>query len=116
MEVEIANMLGSPIHVAVVQHSPTNLEFVVSTVQVPIPTGKVLGHWDIEPGHALSMKNVDVEANMGMSLQGYPGGMRVTQIDGKKDDEPYRQIVLRPLDDADSGPSTDDPTPTSEAD
>lgn len=96
MEVQIANKLDGPVHVAVVQHSPVNLEVIVSKVRVPIPSGTVLGHWDVEPGHALSMTNVDVETSMSLSLRGYEGGMGITQIDGEKDGEPFRQIVLHP--------------------
>jgi hypothetical protein len=97
MEVQIGNALDGTVHVAVVQHSPVNLEVIVSKVRVPIPSGTVLGHWDVEPGHALSMSNVDVETAMSLSLQGYDGGMSVTQIDGKKDGEPFRQLILRPM-------------------
>ncbi len=96
MEVQIANMLDGVVHVAVVRHSENALEFVVSPTRVPIPTGTVLGHWDIEPGQALSMTNVHEDMNMGMSLQGYPDGMKVTCTDGKNDDGEFRQIVLRP--------------------
>lgn len=105
MEVQIANLLAGPVHVAVVRHSTMNLEVIVSKVRVPIPSGTVLGHWDLEPGHALSMSNVDVETAMSLSLQGYEGGMGVTQVDGKKDGEPFRQIVLRPPNEPDEDPN-----------
>lgn len=105
MEVQIANTLDGPVHVAVVRHSPRNIEIIVSADRVPIPSGTVLGHWDIEPGHALSMSNVDEETAMSLSLQGYKGGMGITQIDGKKDGEPFRQIVLRPPNEPDKDES-----------
>lgn len=104
MEVQIANTLDITLHVAVVKHSALNVEFVISPQRVPIPSGEVVGHWDLEPGTALSVKNLNVDTQLSMALYGYQGAMGVTVVNTMTDDGPLSHVTLGPPRDPDGTP------------
>lgn len=97
MEVTVMNGLASPVHVAVVRHSPLSIEFVISMTRVPVPCGAVIRHDDVAPDHALVVSGFDERTNFSASFEGFAGILRAQLIEGRTQDGPFWRLSLLAL-------------------